>query len=82
MSVVRDEIDREHLNQVVESRGYQMISEAIKSVARRRLNDLRKPVGPEKTAYLRGFLDGLEAALGMPAVLLRSARKETYGSAK
>jgi len=69
--IVRDDIDREHLRQMLETRGWQMIERAILEMAQQRLQSLRQDLDQRQTDKVRGFLDALDAVLRLPKRLLK-----------
>lgn len=72
-----DAIDREHLDQVAESRGLQLIHERMRSDALGKLRRLRsRDVNTEETQYLRGYLDALDTALSVPGILLAESKRD------
>jgi hypothetical protein len=68
-----DPIDREHLEQVLASRGYQLIQTRMKEAAASKLRALRLDSDHYETGKLRGFLEGMQAALAIPEVLLQES---------
>ena len=70
MSGVRDNMDREHLEQTMRSRGYEMIRMRIQQMAEAKLRDLRVGKGVDTDNRGRGFLDALDGVLALPNILL------------
>ena len=71
-----DQIDREHLEQVAESRGLQLIFVRLAADANGKAARLRcREVDPAETSYLRGYLDAIDTVLRIPGVLVAEARK-------
>ncbi len=70
MSGVRDNMDREHLEQTRDSHGYEMIVERNRQMAAVKLKELRVGHGEMEDAKARGYLDALDACLKIPAILL------------
>lgn len=78
MGVMRDEIDREHLRQTLETRGWQIIEQSIREIAGRKLQSLRQDLDPVQTAKVRGFLDALDHVLALPKTLLKEGPGTEY----
>lgn len=68
--VIRDAIDKEHLEQVLRTRGWEIFSGGVLRIAADKLKDLRRDQTLEETARLRGFLDALDYVMGTPQMLI------------
>ena len=66
---LRDPIDLEHLEQTLDTRGYQMIVERIAEMKQVKFRELRKRLSMTETDQARGFLDGIDACLAVPGIL-------------
>jgi hypothetical protein len=74
MAQRKDSVDAEHLDQVLHTRGYQVLAERLRQQRDLQLRALVKPAGETETAYKRGMIAGLELALEVPQILKREAK--------
>jgi len=78
VAVIRDEIDREHLKQTLDTRGWQILEQAMRELAGRKLQLLRQDLDAIQTAKVRGYLDALDAVLALPKDLLKESPGTEY----
>lgn len=65
-----DGIDIAALQEVTRSRGYEVIVERIQAIHAAKMRELRdSKLTHDQTQALRGFLDGLDRALAVPAAI-------------
>ncbi|HLG99843.1 MAG TPA: hypothetical protein VKX49_26270 [Bryobacteraceae bacterium] len=70
-----DGIDHDHISQVIDSRGWQLIRRRIEETRDRKMRELVNPLDPVDTAKLRGEIRGLEVALSVPGILQGEAKE-------
>jgi hypothetical protein len=81
-----DGIDADHVSTVLRSAGWQLIWQRIERTIESKVAEVLQPLDPVKTAEVRGMIQGLKLALGVPAILQaeaaanRGAGKEGDGS--
>ena len=70
-----DGIDAEHISQVIDSRGWQLIRQRIEKTRDMKMRELLNPLDAVQTADLRGMVRGLELALSMPQILMGEVKE-------
>lgn len=68
---LRDAIDREHLEQMLQTRGYAILRARMKAAFDGQLEELRKDLSPEMTAKARGVLNGIQLCHNLPNILCK-----------
>jgi hypothetical protein len=68
--------DLEDLQDTLRSPGYGQIREHLERVIAATMRELVKPSAAERTAQLRGQIEGLQVALDVPGELLRQIKAE------
>lgn len=71
MPKILDPIDREHLQQVAVSRGYQLIVIAMRSIADAKIRDLQRDLDSTETAKARGYIEALVRVMNLPEEILK-----------
>jgi hypothetical protein len=77
--MLRDDVDREHLREAVDTHGYVILAARTNATIDQLRNQLEQPADEAKTAFLRGQLAGLRLALKLPDMMLQEyeeARKQ------
>lgn len=72
-----DNLDLERLKDYVASGGHRLATDRIAKLRESKLRDLIQPADAVETATLRGFIAGLDAAVNIPAILIREAKEKT-----
>lgn len=74
LAALRDGMDREHMEQVLQSQGYALIKQRLQGVLTGELEALARDLSPEDTAKKRGLIAGLRLALSLPQQMLGEYR--------
>lgn len=70
-----DAIDLEHLRQVVESRGWQLIAQRYGRMMDAKVRELCSDLDPSETAKVRGHIEAIRTCLQVPEILRQEYRK-------
>lgn len=76
MSILRDDVDREHLKETLDSHGYRITAAHTTATVEQLRTQLEQPADEGKTAFLRGQIAGLRLALALPEMMLREYEEE------
>jgi hypothetical protein len=68
--------DLDELEMTLQSPGYRLIRERLALVIAAKLRELVRPLAMDKTAQLRGEIDGLEGAIATAHLLRREIREK------
>lgn len=71
LPALRDDMDREHLEQVLLSAGYAFVTARIQAVIEQQKELLLTDLDAAKTAEVRGVVRGLRLALASPGQMLQ-----------
>ncbi len=71
MAALRDDVDREHLQEVLDSNGYRILTAHITDTIEQQRTHLEQPADEARTAFTRGQIAGLRLALKIPDMLLQ-----------
>lgn len=74
-----DGIDADHVSTVLRSPGWQLIRQRIERTVQLKVDEVLAPLDPVKTAEVRGMIQGLKLALGVPAILQAEASANRGG---
>jgi hypothetical protein len=72
-----DSIDLEHLRQVVESRGWQMIRERYSKMLDGKVRELCADLDVVQTAKVRGHIEAMRTCLDVPKILTAEIRNKS-----
>lgn len=71
-----DSIDLEHLRQVIESRGWQMIRERYMKILDGKVREVCGDLDSTATAKARGAIEALRTCLDVPKILADELKKK------
>lgn len=75
LAKLRDDMDREHLEQVLRSQGYDQIQQRVQGVLVAEIEKCAtQDLDPVETAKQRGVIAGLRLALALPTQMLSEYR--------
>lgn len=69
-----DSIDAEHIQEVLDSAGWQLIKQRLMKTLDGKMRDLVRPQLEIETATLRGAISSLELALKVPEILIQETK--------
>ena len=64
-----ERIDLDELGSCTRSAAYRVIAARYEFMVGQKLDELLQPAGPEKTAQIRGFIEGVKACQRIPEIL-------------
>lgn len=68
-----DGVDAEHLREVLDSPGWQLIKQRLMKTLEGKMRDLVRPQNEVETATLRGAIQSLELAIKVPEILVQES---------
>lgn len=70
LAKLRDDVDREHLEEVLRSAGYGIYKQRLLGVIVAEMDKLCTDLDPAQTAKKRGLIEGLKLAVTLPEAML------------